>query len=598
MKTFKKILNIFTLHEKKRFYLLLILTLCSSFIDVLGVASILPFVALLSDPEIILTNPTLRYFYNILNNFGVNSVQQFVIAFGIIVFFLFLSSITIRILSQYAQIRFALMREYAFGKRLVENYLHQPYSWFLKQNSADFGKTILSEVNQVVYETLLPLINLIAQSILSFVLIVMLIFIDFQLAFFVTLVFSTSYLTIFYLMKNFLSRIGVDRLQANKNRFITINEAFASIKEVKVGIYEKNYIERFSKPAKIFANCQAQSTLIAQLPRHFIEGIAFGGIVIIILLLVIRGQLFSSIVPIISLYVFAGYRLLPSLQMIYASIAQLRVSGPSLNKVYKDLKNLESFTEISTNILPMSFNKSIVIKNVSFFYSGSKQAGVKNININISAFSKIGIVGITGSGKTTLIDIILGLLEPDQGILEVDGNIIDNYNKRSWQKCIGYVPQQIFLTDDSVLANIAFGIDSKNINYAAVEWAAKNANLHDFVINELPNNYNTLVGDRGVRLSGGQRQRIAIARALYHKPKILIFDEATSSLDTVTERKIIDSLNTYRDKVTIIFITHRMSTVKNCDNIFVLDQGQLKGQGTYEELKQSNQLFKKMSETN
>jgi len=197
-----------------------------------------------------------------------------------------------------------------------------------------------------------------------------------------------------------------------------------------------------------------------------------------------------------------------------------------------------------------------------------------------------------------LIDIILGLLEPDQGILEVDGNIIDNYNKRSWQKCIGYVPQQIFLTDDSVLANIAFGIDSKNINYAAVEWAAKNANLHDFVINELPNNYNTLVGDRGVRLSGGQRQRIAIARALYHKPKILIFDEATSSLDTVTERKIIDSLNTYRDKVTIIFITHRMSTVKNCDNIFVLDQGQLKGQGTYEELKQSNQLFKKMSETN
>lgn len=600
MQTFSKILSILTLHEKKRAILLLILILCTAFVDVLGVASVMPFVALLTNPNMIVTNSTLKHIYNISNNFGIISIQQFMFAFGIGVFFLILFSISIRALSQYAQVRFALMREYTIGKRLIENYLHQPYSWFLNRNSADLGKTILSEAGSVVNETILPLITFIAQSILSFSLIVMLFFIDFQVAFFVILVFSMSYLIIFYLMKNILSKIGTNRLEANKNRFIAINEAFGSIKEVKVGVYEKNYIDRFSKPAEILANCQSTSVLITQLPRNFIEGIAFGGIVLLILFLIAQGNLFSSIVPIISLYIFTGYRLLPSLQAIYGSVSLLRVSRPSLNKIHEDIMNLDNLEKVATNILPMAFNKSIVLKNISFHYSGNKQAGVQNINLSIPALSKAGVVGITGSGKTTLIDIILGLLEPTQGTLEVDGNIIssNNSNIKSWQKSIGYVPQQIFLIDDSVLANIAFGIDPKKIDYAAVEHAAKVANLHDFVLNELPNAYNTIVGDKGVRLSGGQRQRIAIARALYHKPKVLILDEATSALDSLTEKKILDSINILENKVTTILITHRLSSVKNCDIIFLLDQGKLKEQGSYKELKQLNQVFKKMSETN
>ena len=594
METFNKILNLLTWHEKKRSILLLILILCTAFVDVLGVASIMPFVALLTNPDIIFTNPILKYFYNTSNNFGITSTQEFMLVFGMGVFFLLLFSITVRAISQYAQIRFALMREYSIGKRLIENYLHQPYPWFLERNSADFGKTILNEVSQVIYEAILPFITVIAQSVLSFTIIIMLIFIDFQLAFFVTLVFCTSYLVIFYLMKNILSKIGANRIQANKDRFIVINEAFGSIKEVKVGLYEKNYIDRFSKPAEIFANCQSHSTLIAQLPRYFIEGIAFGGIILFILFLIAQGYLFSNIIPIISLYVFAGYRLLPSLQQIYNAISQLRVSKLILNRISKDLTNVESFAKIPSSILPMSVDKSIVLKNISFHYSGNKQAGVQNINLYIPALSKIGVVGITGSGKTTLIDIILGLLEPTEGTLEVDGNIISNDNKRSWKKNIGYVPQQIFLIDDSILANIAFGVNSKNIDYAAVEWAAKVANLHDFVINELPENYNTIVGDRGVRLSGGQRQRIAIARALYHKPKVLIFDEATSALDGLTEKKIIESMNILENKFTTILITHRLSSVKNCDIIFVLENGKLKEQGSYDELEKQNQIFKKM----
>jgi len=246
----------------------------------------------------------------------------------------------------------------------------------------------------------------------------------------------------------------------------------------------------------------------------------------------------------------------------------------------------------------MPLTKSITLNNIYFDYPNSKQAVIKNINLSIPAFSKVGFVGTTGSGKTTTIDLILGLLDPSQGTLSVDGNIITNNNKRSWQKSIGYVPQQIYLIDDSVAANIAFGVDVQNIDYQAVEQAAKIANLHNFVMKELPNNYNTIVGERGVRLSGGQRQRIAIARALYHKPQVLILDEATSALDGLTEQDIMDAMNNLGKKITIIIITHRLSTVKNCDVIFLLEQGQLKGQGTYEELNQSSVLFKKMSETN
>lgn len=596
MQIFHKLLDLLTTHEKRRAILLLFLILCMAVIDVLGVASIMPFVAVLANTDLILTNPILKYFYNASNILGVTSTQQFVFVFGIVVFLLLIISIIVRAITQYAQVRFALMREYTIGARLIENYLHQPYSWFLKRNNADFGKVILSEVNQVVYESMLPMIMLVAQLSVALALLMLLFVADPQLALSVGLVFSISYLCIFYYVKNIIFKIGSKRLLANKDRYIAVSEAFGSIKEVKIGMMEKSYIDRFSKPAKIFATCQSSATLIAQLPRYFIEGIAFGGIVILILVLIARGGLFSDIIPIISLYVFAGYRLLPSLQQIYVSITQIRGSSPALNSLHKDMMNLQSFERVSNKMLAMPLNKSIVLKNICFNYPGSKQVGLKNINLSIPVFSKVGFVGATGSGKTTMIDIILGLLDPDQGTLSVDGNIILNNNKQSWQKGVGYVPQQIFLTDDTVAANIAFGVDLQNIDHHIIEWAAKIANLHNFVMNELPNNYNTVVGDRGVRLSGGQRQRIAIARALYHRPKVLILDEATSALDSFTEKNIMESLCNFENKVTTILITHRLSTIKNCDIIFVLDQGQLKGQGTYEELMQSNQIFKKISE--
>jgi ATP-binding cassette, subfamily B, bacterial PglK len=595
MQNLKKILDFLNIEEKKQAALLLILILCMALLDVMGIASILPFIAVLSNPELIETNTVLNYFYQVSSILGVGSNKQFLLVLGMAVFLFLIISLIVRSFTAYAQVRFALMREYSIGARLIKGYLHHPYVWFLNRNSADIDKVILSGVSEIIHETIIPAINLIAHSVITLTILTLLLVVDYKLALVVLLVFAISYGSIFFFTKNVLSKMGSDRLQANQDRFVAVSEAFGAIKEVKVGRLEKVYIDRFSKPAQIYASRQSIATAIAAVPRYFIEGIAFGGMIILILVLMMRGDMFSSILPIIALYVFAGYRLMPSLQQVFAAFTQLSFSRAALDSIHKDLMNLSFSEKIPNTTTNIQLTKSIALNNVSFDYPNSKRPSLKNINLSIPAFKKVGIVGPTGSGKTTLVDLILGLLDPKQGTFLVNGNIITNNNKRSWQKIIGYVPQQTYLVDDSIAANIAFGIDLKNINNQEVERAAKIANLHDFVTNELENNYETIVGERGVRLSGGQRQRIAIARALYHKPQVLILDEATSALDGFTEQGIMEAINNLGNKITTILVTHRLSTVKNCDIIFVLEQGELKGQGTYEELNQSSTLFQKLS---
>ena len=598
MQNFKKILYLLNPSEKKKIILLLILIFCMAFIDMIGVASILPFIAVVANPQLIETNTILKYLYQLSSILGVSNGKQFMFVLGVLVFLFLIISLIVRALTHYAQIRFALMREYTIGARLIEFYLHQPYTWFLNRNSADLSKVILSGVNEIVYETILPSLNLIAQGLVTISILTILIIIDFKLAIIVGSVLITTYGTIFYFMKNILSQRGSDRLQANKDRFVSVSEAFGAIKEIKVGRLEKVYVNRFSLPAQLYASHQSVSTAISHLPRYFIEGIAFGGMVLLVLILMKDGDLFANIVPVIALYAFAGYRIMPAIQQIYVAFTQLRVSRAALDGIHKDLMSSQFYEKDVTEIGVMPLTRSIVLNNIHFNYPKSKQAALKNINLSIPAFKKVGFVGVTGSGKTTTVDLILGLLSPNKGTVSVDGNIISSKNKSCWQKNIGYVPQQIYLIDDSVSANIAFGSNSQKIDRIAVEQAAKTANLHDYVTKELPNNYNTILGERGTRLSGGQRQLIGIARALYHKPQVLILDEATSALDNITEQNIMNAINNLGKEVTIILIAHRLSTVKNCDIIFLLERGELKDQGTYEELSKSSKLFKKMSKIN
>jgi len=542
MQTIKKILFILSYRERRNAGLLFIMILIMALLDMIGVASILPFMAVLTNPDIVQTNIILGKMFQASSVFNVENNQQFLYFLGVLVFVLLVASLAFKALTTYLQIRFVQMREYSIGKRLVEGYLHQPYNWFLSRHSADLGKTILSEVSQVIGNGMNPLMEVIAKGMVSIALIVLLIVADPKLALIVGFSIGGAFGLIFYFTRSFLDRIGKERLKSNQLRFTAVSEAFGAAKEVKVGGIEQIYIKRFSDSAKSFAQTAASAAIIRQLPRFILEIIAFGGIMLVILYLMAQTGSFNNALPIISLYVFAGYRLMPALQQTYSALSQLTFAGASLNALSDEIKNIKPYKSNQAQGA-LSLNKEITLKNIYYNYPNSSRTALKDINLSIPAKSTVGLVGSTGCGKTTTVDIILGLLEAQKGTLEVDGQIISKQNSRAWQRSLGYVPQQIYLSDDTVAANIAFGVDTKDINLEAVERASKIANLHEFVINELPKNYQTTIGERGVRLSGGQRQRIGIARALYHEPQILILDEATSALDNETEKVVMDAVN-------------------------------------------------------
>jgi ABC-type multidrug transport system fused ATPase/permease subunit len=597
MKTLKKCFEILSVQERKKAYFLLLMIVFMALIEMLGVASILPFVAVITNPELIETNTFLSYFYQSSKKFGISNIEDFIFFFGVVVLCLLIFSIFFKALTIYAQTRFVLMREYSLGRRLIEGYLHQPYEWFLSKNSAELGKNVLSQISLVTQGPLLNVMNLIAQSAVAIALITLTVFTDPWLAASVALVFSFSYSLIYIFTKSLLKKKGSESLEVNKLRFTAVNEAFGAAKEVKIGGLEKFFIKRFSEPAKIFASNSAFSNILGGMPRYLLEAIAFGGMIFLVLIMMSRGDNFNSIAPKLALYAFVGYRLLPAFQGIYYATSSIRYSHSILDSLHKDLMNLSSYpmAKTKTKTSSMILANSIKLKNIKFSYPGGKRTSLENISLIIPAFSKVGIVGSTGSGKTTMVDVILGLLDPQAGELIVDDSAITNINKRSWQKSIGYVPQQIYLADDTVASNIAFGVETKHIDQKLIEKASKMANLHDFVTSELPKNYNTIIGERGIRLSGGQRQRIGIARALYQDPKILILDEATSSLDNLTENMVMEAMNNLGNKITTIIIAHRLSTVKKCDQIYLLNKGRIEAQGTFEDLLITNKNFKKMA---
>jgi len=592
MQILKKILFLLSPQERKKGVLLLLMILMMALIDVIGVASILPFMSVLVNPSLIETNFILINLFEFFKSFGIESNQQFLFVLGILVFLILVSSLIFKAITIYFQVKFKEMLQYNMAKRLVEKYLHQPYEWFLNNHTAELGKTILSEISHVCSQGIRPLIELIARSIVSIFLIILLFLTDPKLTIIIGLLIGGIYYLIFFFSKKYLNMIGEENLQKNHLLYKTVIDAFGASKEVKVGGLEKNFIKNFSEPSKIFAVNKSFVGLVSQLPRFILEATAFGGIILIILYKMSQSGTFINSIPIISLYVFAGYRLMPAAQLIYSSSTQIAFASPSIEKVYTDMKNLSPINfHQDKGVLP--FNKEISLKNISYSYPNTVRTALKNINLNIPIKKTIGLVGATGSGKTTIVDIILGLLEAQKGTLEIDGIIINKHNSQSWQRSIGYVPQHIYLSDDTVASNIAFGQDPKDINDEEIQKVSKIANLHDFIMHELPNQYQTVVGERGVRLSGGQRQRIGIARALYFNPQVLILDEATSALDNLTEKYVMDAVNNLNKDKTIIMIAHRLSTVKKCDKIFLFEKGVLKNEGTFDELININENFKK-----
>lgn len=595
MKVFTLLFRILNREERFKCIKLTFIMLAVAIFDVLGVASIMPFLAVLANPQIIENSDYLRLVYQFL---GFSNPPQFLFWLGMAMFGALVLSLVMKAYGTFEQTRFAMFREYRIAVSLLECYLRQPYVWFLNRNSADLTKSIVSEVSLLVSSGLIPCITIVSQGTASVGLIVFLFALDPELAAVVLAVLSFCYVMIFELVKPFLSKFGEDRFDANKARYLAVNETFGSIKEIKFSSSEIASLEAFSRPARVYASVQTASSVLGAMPRYGIEVVAFGGMFALVLFLMTKNSDLSQILPLIGVYAFVGYRLMPSMQLLYTSFTQLRYSAPAIESLVDEISDLNNSVQKNYSGQKLSFREKVELRDVSFVYPKSSRPSLKIDKLEIPKGALIGVVGQTGSGKSTLIDLLLGLLSPQSGGLFVDDTEITQKNCAGWQKLIGYVPQHIYLSDKSIAANIAFGMKHDDVDQGAVERAANLACLHGFVETQLKDRYATVVGERGVRLSGGQKQRVGIARALYHQPEILVFDEATSALDGLTERAIMKTLREVAENVTVIMVTHRLTSVEGCDRIFLINNGRIEAQGTAEDLLKVSKTFQKMAKAN
>jgi len=593
---FKKILKLLDERERKRLYILFGAMTVSALIEVAGIVSILPFLALITNPTLINDNRYLNWLYTTLN---FQSSNRFLIFIGVMVLLILIVSNILVILTMWGVSRFTNMRNFTISRRLLSRYLHQPYVFFLNKNTIELGKNILSEVTIVTSGVLIPLMQIISSGIVALFIFTMLIVVEPLLALSVIVILGVVYIFIYRMVKKKISNIGKRRFSANIELHKAVYEAFGGIKQLKLLGFEEVFINRYSKPSSEYARDNATNQIISGTPRYIMEVVAIGGIISVVLYLLASTKGFQDILPIIGLFAFAAYRIMPALQNIYASVTTMRFYVHGLDVLYKDMYSFEdkSYTTayFKKKSPPLSLQEELRLEGITFSYPGTSKPVIDNLNIIIDSNTSVAFVGKTGVGKTTIADIILGLLRPCSGRMLVDGVEITDDNLSGWQKNLGYIPQDIYLLDDTVTRNIAFGVPDENIDMNIIRSAAQIANIHNFVTEDLPDGYQTVVGERGIRLSGGQRQRIGIARALYHNPGVLVLDEATSALDGATEKEVFEAINNIAKTKTLIIIAHRLTTIRGCDVIYVLKYGKIVGQGKYEELMRSNTEFRKIA---
>ncbi|RZU99093.1 ABC transporter ATP-binding protein [Spiribacter vilamensis] len=598
MTTLQKALAVLTASERRRGVLLLLMVTTMAAAEMVGVASVMPFLGVLGQPGVIESNAVLNWAYT---TFGFASIDAFVMFLGAGAFGLILASAVYRTFVHYWMNRFIEMRRHSIGERLLETYLRQPYAFFLNRHSGDMAKNVLSEVDQFIGNFLRPGVMLVANAALAIGIVGLLVAVNPLLALLVSLLFAGIYSVIYLTVRRRLVRLGRERVRANQARFTTAGECLGGIKDVKLLGREHAYVARYRGPSTVFAGNMATTQTLSQVPKFLVESVAVGGIMLLSLVMIaigggVRSEAFGELLPVLGLYAFGALRLLPAAQAIYQGIAQTRAGTATLDAIHADLCEREHLAPMAARApTPLHPEQEIGFEAVTYRYPNAPADALQGINLALPVGSALGVVGTTGAGKTTLVDVLLGLLRPTNGAITVDGEPVTDDNLRAWQRALGYVPQDIFLTDATVTENIAFGIEPGQIDTEQVERCARMAQVHDFVVNEMPEGYDTIVGERGVRLSGGQRQRIGIARALYHNPDILVFDEATSALDNVTERAVMQAIDALHHQKTIILIAHRLSTVERCDQVVLLDHGHVEACGTFEELKAGSERFRRMA---
>ncbi len=589
----RKIIEILPAKDKIKLGVLFILMLIGGALEIFGIGVIAGFVAVVANPDALFEIAWLEKF---LAFFSVEDSRDILLYGTIFLIVVFLIKNTYLVFYKYIKSRFIFNRYKSISNRLFSIYMNVPYSFHLQRNSADLIRNITNESHALATNIMLPILQIATEGIMALGIIILLLVVEPTVTL-ITLILLGGISVLFLKgTKNKIQKHGKKALDERARIIKTVNEGIGGFKDTTVMNRQSWFVVKFQESVTNISNAHIYQQTIRQSIRPAIETIAIVGMLAITLFLLEQGYSIGALASILALFALSIQRLLPAINNIISEYSSLRYHLYALEPIYHDIITLKSYEKENQGRKDekIHLKEKIELKNVSYNYPESKEAVLKDISLTIPRGSATGFVGATGSGKTTLIDLILGLLEPTEGNIFIDKKDIKE-NVRSWQKNIGYIPQFIYLSDDTVRNNIAFGLDEKEIDEKKINEAVNVSQLNEFVKN-LPRGLDTFIGERGIRLSGGQRQRIGIARAIYNNPEILIMDEATSSLDNVTEKFIIEAIEQLKKDRTIIIIAHRLTTVKNCDKLYILKDGKIIDSGSYNELLGKSEDFKKMTE--
>jgi ATP-binding cassette, subfamily B, bacterial PglK len=547
------------------------LALAQAVFQVIGATSIFPFLAIAADPDRIRRSHFGTLFLSLFPPMG---NFQLLIITGVIAIAGVLFSNAINLLSEYARTRYAQDFAHWLRVRLLRRMASQPYTYFLQRNSGELLKKVLGDVMNYTIGVLLPLLDTVARAVTAVLLLATLFLVQPVIALSAAIGLGGFYAITFRLLARKRREVDENLGTHSIGYYREALQMLGGIKPVKVHRAEEHFLARFAGHSAIIAKMGSRVAIFNS-ARYLVEPLAFGGLVVAVWLLAARGRDFSDILPNLGVMALAGYRLLPSIQLLYSQLTQVSSMRHAVDEVYDEFVEAETDGSVSpatssdalARARPFRWNDSITLREISFRYPSASRAVLEALSLTIPKNTSLGVIGPTGSGKSTLVDLLLGLYQPTAGEILIDGRLLTPALVPSWQASIGYVPQDIFLIDDTIARNIAFGLPDSEIDPARLREATDTAQLLDFIEGELPDGFDTNVGERGVRLSGGQRQRIGLARALYHRPSLLILDEATSALDVATEARLLEALSALAGKLTMVVAAHRLSAVANCDQL-------------------------------